>query len=331
MKKSRMKEMSVEVTVGAFIFMVILALGAFTIVLSQDNFFVTNHYVKVRFNEIMGLRTGDKVFLRGVDVGKIVDIEVERDSVLLTASMDKPIKFTEDYKIEIVPVSVLGGKRLVIMPGSESMPEIENGKVLQGTPPKDVLGEATKTISMVRKALEEDQVLDNLAILAADLRKVSDKVSAGEGTLGRLFMDDTLYDDMSSVVADLKEVSERLAAGKGTLGRLFSEDEQLYADLQSTVANLREISDRLAGGKGMLGRMLAEDDPMQQDLSEAIAAINDVAQSIKEGKGSLGKLVNDDSLYDEARLLLIEARATVDDLRETSPITTFSSVFFGAF
>ena len=41
--------------------------------------------------------------------------------------------------------------------------------------------------------------------------------------------------------------------------------------------------------------------------------------------------MKDDELYEEAKLLLQEIRATVDDFRETTPITTFTSVFFGAF
>ena len=49
------------------------------------------------------------------------------------------------------------------------------------------------------------------------------------------------------------------------------------------------------------------------------------------GKGSLGKLLADDSLYNEVDSLLHEGRAAIDDIRETSPITTFSSIFFGIF
>gem|GEM_PF-5346456 len=37
------------------------------------------------------------------------------------------------------------------------------------------------------------------------------------------------------------------------------------------------------------------------------------------------------TIYASATELVDEAHATVDDLRETSPITTFSRIFFGAF
>jgi hypothetical protein len=56
-----------------------------------------------------------------------------------------------------------------------------------------------------------------------------------------------------------------------------------------------------------------------------------VTETISSGEGTLGKLARDDELYEEAKLLLHEIRAAVDDIREVTPITTFTSIFFGAF
>ena len=36
-------------------------------------------------------------------------------------------------------------------------------------------------------------------------------------------------------------------------------------------------------------------------------------------------------LYQQIQALVREGRAALDDLRETSPVTTFTSIFFGAF
>ena len=76
---------------------------------------------------------------------------------------------------------------------------------------------------------------------------------------------------------------------------------------------------------------MSEDDNLYRDLSAAAAAIKDVTTSISQGDGTLGKLTRDDELYQDAKLLLNEIRAAIDDLRETTPVTTFTSVFFGAF
>ena len=65
----------------------------------------------------------------------------------------------------------------------------------------------------------------------------------------------------------------------------------------------------------------------------AISARHHIEAGIDEA-GSvlvLGKLLADDELYLQFEALLREGRATVDDMRETSPVTTFTSIFFGAF
>jgi len=338
MKKSQMREMSIEVTVGAFIFMILLALGVFTIILSQDNFFVKNYEVQVRFNEVSGLRSGDKVFLRGVDIGKISNIEIESDGVLLTATLEKDITFTEDYAIEIIPVSVLGGKRLVINPGSSAEDPLPAGTILAGTPPKDVITEATDTIAMIRKSLDDGKVLDNLSRVVADLRTVSEKISSGEGTIGKLVMDDSLYTNVNHVVSDLKNVSERLSNGEGTLGRLIN-DGGMYDELMSVVGDFRsasedfgnalgganELVDRVRAGEGTLGRLLVGE-TLADDLEATVANIRSFSEKLNSGEGTLGKLVADDSLYIELRGMLNKADQALDSLGDSGPITAVGAL-----
>jgi len=126
-------------------------------------------------------------------------------------------------------------------------------------------------------------------------------------------------------------VAERLEAGQGTLGKLLSEDDTVYQDISATVASLKDVSERLNRGEGTLGKLLSSDDQLYDDLSGTVASLKNVAAKIENGEGVLGKLVNDDKLYQDIEATVGEVRATVDDMRETSPITTFSSIFFGAF
>jgi len=52
---------------------------------------------------------------------------------------------------------------------------------------------------------------------------------------------------------------------------------------------------------------------------------------VRDGEGTLGRLINDDALYEEIMKALAEVRAMIDDIRETSPVATMTSIFFGAF
>jgi phospholipid/cholesterol/gamma-HCH transport system substrate-binding protein len=67
------------------------------------------------------------------------------------------------------------------------------------------------------------------------------------------------------------------------------------------------------------------------NLMAAATSIKNISASIEQGDGTIGKLIKDDKLYEEAKMTLHEIRAAIDDFREAAPITTFSSIFFGAF
>jgi len=322
--------MSIEVTVGAFMFMILLALSVFTIILSRDNIFTRSYKLEARFADVMGLRAGDSVYLHGMEVGKVSRLEVKDREVHLEASLRQPVQLFADYRLEIVEASVLGGRRMLIDVGSSDEPEVPKGTVLRGLPPKDLITEATEVINMVRASLEDGKVLQNLSEAMEHIRVLGVQLTSGEGTVSRLLTSDEVYNDLQAITGDLRAVADRLNSGEGTIGRLLA-DEDMYEDLQATMASLRQISEDIAEGKGLIGQLLKEDDPMAEDLAAALAAVREISEAIRDGEGSLGKLVRDEGLYDEFRQLITETRAAIDDFRETSPITTMTSIFFGAF
>ena len=329
MKRSKMQQMSMEVTVGAFMFMVLLALGFFTIILSSENIFAPKHYREIVFDDVMGLRDGDAVTVRGFKVGKISRLWLMPDGVHLRISTDDPVDIREDYRAEILTSSVLGGKYLQITTGDTARPALPEDAILQGTSPVDLIGEATETFAGIRRALVDGGILADLGETMGGLRQLSANLNAGQGTLGKLLTDDAAYTNFVALSANLEAVARELREGRGTLGRLLADDE-IYENLRATSERLREIGDRLTGGQGTLARLLSDDEALYQDIAGAVAALKDVAERLSSGEGTLGKLTTDDALYEEAQLLLQEIRAAVDDFRETAPITSFTSIFFGA-
>jgi phospholipid/cholesterol/gamma-HCH transport system substrate-binding protein len=270
------KDLSIEVLVGFFMFIILIALGVFTIVLSRQNFLKKTYPVAITFDRISGLRNGDNVFLRGMKVGVVKSTILENNHVVIRADLDVPVQFRKGYKVEVVASSMLGGKQLKINEGPLNAAPLPETAEIAGTTPTDILEEVGAAV--------------------AGIRGMTDQISEGKGTLGKLIKDETVYNDLQATVSNLKEVSGRLANGEGTLGKLLSKDDQLYQDLSESMANVRSITDKIGSGDG-----------------------------------TLGKLVNDDQMYNEAQRLLGELRAAIDDMRETSPVTTFSTVFFGAF
>ena len=241
MKRNRMRELSMEVLVGTFMFVALLSLCVFTIVLSRENVFKKTYPFEVVFADVMGLRDGDNVMMRGMTVGKVKALILQDDGVRVLAALQRPIHLKKDYSIDVVFSSVLGGRYMQISEGSPALEGLAPGTAIKGTTPQDVM------------AL------------------------------------------MSAVAVDLKDITGKINAGQGTIGKLVNEDT-FYNDARASLANLNAITDK-----------------------------------INHGEGTLGLLVNDESLYLEVKQMINDIRATVDEMRETSPIVTFSSIFFGAF
>ena len=331
MKRSRINEMSMEVTVGAFMFMVLLALGVFTIILSGGDLIRKNYTLTAHFEDVLGLREGDNAYYRGVKVGKVKELNFIERGVEVILSLSRPIELHEDYDIKVLTSSVLGVRYISIEEGSADRSVVADNTILKGSPPVDFIEEATKTIKSVNEALDQGGIINNLELAMSDMQTITERIRNGEGTVGRLLKEESIYEDLQEITINMRSLSQSLASTNSTLAKLVSGDDKLFQSLQTSANNLALVSQRVADGKGTVGRLLSEDDTLYEDLAKTATSLRSITESINKGEGTFGKLAKDDQLYNEAQLLLNEVRATVDDLRETAPITTFTSVFFGAF
>ena len=306
------REVTIEIMVGLFMFIVLIALGIFTIVLSQENLFRKTYPYEFVFSEIGGLREGDNVFLRGMNIGRVSQTDLQDSHVRVYVALDVQLHLRHGYKIDVVDASMLGGKNLKIYEGLDDAPELGENLTALGAKPVEMIEEMARALG--------------------GLEETINAVNAGEGTLGKLLKDDAIYDNLASISESFRKIMSRLESGEGTLGKmLVSDDGQLYDDGKVLMANLRTISQNLADGNGTLGQLMSGEDTAFHDLEATLAAIRRISESIDEGEGTIGKLVRDAKLYDETALLVEDVRAAVDDLREASPITSFGSVLFGAF
>lgn len=323
------KQVAIEVTVGIFTFAVIAALLALTTLLSEELLFKQYTRIEVRFDRVNGLRPGDEVNARGVAVGKVKQVFLAPDGVHVRARLDMPVELRADYQINVTASSVLGGNMMNIIEGSPEAAVVPLDGLLQGSPTPGLMDAATKTVEDIQAALNAG-ILEDLKASMAQIRKITTSLGEGQGALGSLLGDAEVKGDVRQIVANIRTLTDALAQGEGTIGKLVMNDE-VYQQLQAIASNLSGLSDRLAKGEGTVGRLLSEDDQVYQDLAATIAQVRSIAEAVGRGEGSVGKLLADDTMYQEFQSLLREGRAAVDDIRETSPITTFTSIFFGVF
>ncbi|MDA3800242.1 MAG: MlaD family protein [Kiritimatiellae bacterium] len=326
-------QLFVELFVGVVIICLLVGLGYFTIVLSNDALFAKKQVIKVEFDNVMGLSEGDNVVVRGMPVGKVDVLVLEpQKGITVTCKLNQPINVYKGYKISVVTTSVLGGRYLEIEPGVNTDPEIQLDKPLVGEQPVNMMSDLTDVIAKLKKALFEEGIVDNIVGITDDLKKITGDLEQGKGSIGMLLTDNgSLYNNLSLSIDSFAVISKRLENGEGTMGKLLSTDSQMYEDLAATIASIKTISTRLENGEGTLGKLLSPDSSMYDDLTDTMANINVITGQIANGKGTIGRLVMDEGMYIELQSVVSDAHSALDDWRELSPISTFSSVFFGAF
>lgn len=338
MKQSSVdREMTIELVVGTFMFMILLALAYFTIVLGRASLFEKKFPLEVEFEDVMGLRKDDNVVQRGMTVGKVKSLRLTDGKVRVLAMMDKPVTLKTDYQITVISTSILGGRNMEVKAGSEKAAPLPPDVMPQGTKPYDLMAEAAEAVHEIRQSLNQGGILTNLEQSVAAIKDISGKINRGEGTIGKLVNDEGLYNEVQGVAKDIRgvtakvqEIADKISKGEGTLGKLIS-DDSVYTNVAAVAANLKDISDRLNKGEGTLGKLLSKDDQLYQDISKTAASLKDITGKIEKGEGLLGKLVNDETLYNDVKAAVSEVRATIDDYRETSPVVSFSSLLMGAF
>jgi phospholipid/cholesterol/gamma-HCH transport system substrate-binding protein len=335
-----------DTVTGVFMLAVLALLGYFTIVISGVDLIGGRNRVDVDvvFDQVGGLKEHDNVMYRGTKVGTVERITLSPSNLVVRLRLDDSVVLRRGYRISVQSMSLLGGNHLVLEEGTGA-PVALAGAVLRGDAPVDWLrdfAQVARTLNDATAGGELRAIVTNVAAASEKLRLLSDRLARGEGTLGRLMAKDDggLYDDLRATVAnaratsvDLKKtaadaalVAERLRKGEGSLGKLLSDDARLFNDLQEGLAAFRKACASFDLGESVKADVTG----LLAGAGRLVDSLNVVSDRLKKGEGTLGRLLTDETLYREVDGLLRDIRQIIDNYRDTTPISTFSSLATGA-
>lgn len=360
-----------EVLTGIFVLAVILLLGYFTIVISGHNFLQTTKDIEysVTFENVGALKIQDPVFVRGLKVGSVQKMVLRSDGVVVTFRMNPDVQLREDYTITVAQTSLLGGTCLDLQPGvSEGV--VNNEEMLTGKDPGNLVADLNALVNDLRDSFEptdlhetianarvvsqelavltqrinrgeglvgellapQSQMADDVRATVANLRLASNQLNTTDNLVGKLLHEEgTIYDDLSQTIKNTRTITDNLCEGKGALGGLLSEDEAISQDLEATLANIRQFTEKLKSEDSMIGQLVAKDSALMEDLGVTASNLRAITTNVAEGKGTIGKLVYDDAIAVETEAVIKDVRQIIDNLRDTAPVTSFTSIFFGGF
>jgi phospholipid/cholesterol/gamma-HCH transport system substrate-binding protein len=280
-------------------------------------------HVNALFANIQDLKVGDRVKMAGVEIGRVQEIQLTNNKVLVLMNVRPAAAVKTDSTATIKFTGLLGQYFVAVD---------------FGTPKGEVL--------------KDNQFIDTKeqADLSAMMQKI-DKVAEGVENVTKSFTGfqiDTLVgplrdfinankDPLTVTISNLQalssELSSQVAQGKGTLGKLIK-DESLYntalatvsnlqdtaTEIKTTVADARKIVDQVNSGQGTVGK-LVKDDKLYSETTEFMTNVKEIAQKVNRGQGTVGKLVNDQEFYRNAKLTLHKLDQATEGLEDQGPLS----------
>ena len=131
-----MRKIDLELIVGIFVLIGIIALGYISIKLGKMEWVGGGGYqVTAVFPSVAGLKVGALVEIAGVEVGRVKSLNLDEDyQARVVLDIDWEVKLQEDSIASIKTKGLLGEKYVEILPGGADE-IIENGGKIQDTEP----------------------------------------------------------------------------------------------------------------------------------------------------------------------------------------------------
>jgi phospholipid/cholesterol/gamma-HCH transport system substrate-binding protein len=133
-----MRRSAVDLSVGVFVLIGLLAVGWLSVRLGRVDLFGTRGYVVTAdFPSVGGLKTGSPVEIAGVGIGQVKDIRLVDDSARVFLSIRGDVKLQDDSIASIKTKGLIGEKYVRISPGGSDRLIPPDGKIKEVEPPVD--------------------------------------------------------------------------------------------------------------------------------------------------------------------------------------------------
>jgi phospholipid/cholesterol/gamma-HCH transport system substrate-binding protein len=290
------EEAKQDIKLGVFVVVgVILFLVAVVFIGSENNLFSRTFTSYAIFKNVEGLKRGDNVWLSGVKIGTVHDVNIvsEGKVVVMLTLKDRQNEFIKkDATAFIGSDGLVGNKIVVIRPGTSS-------HILEDT---DTIGAFSPADTQDLINIARD-VGENTRSLTYDLKLLSKRVADGKGVVGELMTDGDIAQDLRMAVEGLRSTSVQTTRASGELASI------MY---------------KLNHGDGLVNT-LATDTALTQVFDQTLANVKEVSQNSARMSANLEELIDKMNNGNNALSLLLadslfasKMKSTMDNAKSAS-------------
>jgi len=281
-----------EVVLGAIVFVAISIIVVGTTWLSENFWGAAGGYkIVTTYESVMGLNKGAHVTIRGVKVGKVLEVHMERGRPFVTVGFSTIRRLPRDSKFILRSMGMLGDRMIEVRVG-QAEEVFDDGDLAIGHSElglEDLTADAADMTNQVKAVIDSMTAPENITRMIRVLRSVDTSAAVvREVVVGNREKLASTIDQLSSISSDLS----------GMTNASRSKIEASVENLQTTTAGLSKSAENLEKATASLDRMMSN--------------LNEISYKINSGEGTIGRLVNDPSVYTG----LSTALTSVDSLLE---------------
>ena len=243
------------------------------------------------FAQAAGLPKQSRVRIAGVEVGRVLDIQLVNGQALVSFSVDENVTIHLNAVASLANLGILGEKYVALEPGS---------------PERGVAESGTHLTSYTAVGLEV--ILEGLAAAVADIKGITYSLNASiGGEHGRMRLDE-IVDNIQMLTAEFRALTQE---NHGAINRIMANAEGISRDFESIGRDFRERLPILAKQFEDLGTslnaMIDETRPevkglatdarkLAQGFQDASDNLRDITARLNRGEGTIGKLLTDETM-----------------------------------
>ena len=259
---------------------VIIGLLSFVVVLFQltdPAWFRQRHLLYSVVNDAGGVRVGDPIQMRGVNIGRISDFEMTNDSlVTMELEIEKGWRVPLGSAMEFGVAGMFGGRTVEVIPTMQPAMH-ESGDTIPGVGGRaggmlgsiDDLSEQAGSVMTQMESLLNNETIESVQGGAREfealLLEVSSVVSEQRAAMSTLI--ETLQASAEGIQG-AAEAGPELASAIARADSVMLALSETSANLDGALATVRSILDKIDGGDGTFAKLL-NDDALYVSLTDA--------------------------------------------------------------
>jgi len=240
------------------------------------------------FDQVEGMREGDKVQVRGIRMGQVTGMQIMQGSVRVELTLEDTVDLRDDAVITLGEKGIVGEVVIEVNPGIGD--PVYEGHIFKGR--------TAGTIASMTDAA--GAALAEMRTLTAKVTELVDEVKA-EG----------------KVVETLLQANETLILVDGMVRDNHGDIVAILGDLRATSSQMRILmeSDRIEQTFDHAASAMITADSLMVSLTESSQRLSRILTLVEEGDGTAARLLNDPSLYVAADSTMNSMKRLMDAIR----------------